>query len=146
MFSVHFDVCVQVEVCCYTLLCRVGQNRVYTPYITVCLMKSLQKNRIYTVYIWFWPTQLFCLNLSECVSAKRQHGFKSKLPHSRLGVMHKRVPVKSGCVLSYLIVCQPKDWRYFKPCGHALGEVTCCEVAVCCRTSVCASSQKDQSF
>jgi hypothetical protein len=36
---------------------RVGQNRIYTPYMTVYLMISLQKiPYIHTVYIWFWPT------------------------------------------------------------------------------------------
>jgi len=36
---------------------RVGQNRMYTPYMTVYFVISLQKYRIYTVYIWFWPTR-----------------------------------------------------------------------------------------
>jgi len=35
---------------------RVGQNRVYTPYMTVYLVVFLPKYRVYTVYIWFWPT------------------------------------------------------------------------------------------
>ena len=36
-------------------LCRVGQNRIYTPYMTVYLVVSLPKYRIHTVYIRFWP-------------------------------------------------------------------------------------------
>ena len=40
---------------------KVGQNRTYTPYMTVYLVTSLPKCRIYTVYIWFWPTLLMCL-------------------------------------------------------------------------------------
>jgi len=38
---------------------RVGQNRIYTPYMTVCMVISLQQYRIYTyipINIWFWPT------------------------------------------------------------------------------------------
>jgi hypothetical protein len=35
---------------------RIGQNRVFTPYMTVHLVISLPKKRIYTVYIWFWQT------------------------------------------------------------------------------------------
>ena len=38
---------------------RVGQNRIYAPYMTVYLYIwwfSCQKHRIYTVYIWSWPT------------------------------------------------------------------------------------------
>ena len=35
---------------------RVGQNRIFTPYMTLFLVLSLPKYRIYTVYIWFWPT------------------------------------------------------------------------------------------
>ena len=39
------------------IIYKVGQNRIYTPYMTVCLMKSLQKMPyIHHVYIWFWPT------------------------------------------------------------------------------------------
>ena len=35
---------------------RVGQNRLYTPYMIVCLVIFLPKYLIYIVYIWFWPT------------------------------------------------------------------------------------------
>jgi hypothetical protein len=49
------------------ITCRVGQNRIYTPYMTVNLVISLSKIPCihgvwfihlftYTVYIWFWPT------------------------------------------------------------------------------------------
>jgi len=38
-------------------MCRVGQNRIYSPHVTVYLVISLPKIPcIYTVYIWFWPT------------------------------------------------------------------------------------------
>ena len=37
---------------------RVGQNRIYTPYMTVYLVVSLPKYRICTVVKWFWPTLL----------------------------------------------------------------------------------------
>jgi len=36
---------------------RFGQNRMYTPYLTVCLVISLSKIPfIHRIYIWFWPT------------------------------------------------------------------------------------------
>ena len=35
---------------------RVGQNRIYALYMTVCMVISLQKYHLYTVYIWFCPT------------------------------------------------------------------------------------------
>ena len=38
-------------------MCRVGQNRIYTPYLTVYLVISLPKiPYIHRIYIWFWPT------------------------------------------------------------------------------------------
>jgi hypothetical protein len=39
----------------------VGQNRIYTPYMTVYLVISSQKYCTYTVYIGFWPTPLVCV-------------------------------------------------------------------------------------
>jgi len=45
---------VGLQVGCWRNINRVG--RIYTPYMTVYLVISLPKNRIYTVYIWFWPT------------------------------------------------------------------------------------------
>ena len=48
------------------LITRVGQNRIYTPYMTVHLVISVPKYRIYTVYIWFWPTLLLTLLLVTC--------------------------------------------------------------------------------
>jgi len=42
----------------YTYTYRVGQKRVYTPYMTVCMVISLLKipyvHRIY-IYIYGWP-------------------------------------------------------------------------------------------
>ena len=46
---------------CLTHMCRIGQNRTHTPYMTVCLMMCLPKYRIYIVYMWFWPTLHTCL-------------------------------------------------------------------------------------
>ena len=46
-------------------MCRVGQNCIYTPYMTVYLVISLPKYRIYTVYIWFWSTLCMCLHIRE---------------------------------------------------------------------------------
>ena len=38
---------------------RVGQNRMYTPFMTVYLVISLPKiPYIHRIYIWFWPTLL----------------------------------------------------------------------------------------
>ena len=33
-------------------MCRVGQNRIYTPYMTVYLVIPCQKDRMCTVYIY----------------------------------------------------------------------------------------------
>ena len=32
-------------------MCRAGQNRIYAPYMTVCLVTFLPKYHIYTTYI-----------------------------------------------------------------------------------------------
>ena len=52
---------------------RVGQNRIYMPYMTVYLVISCPKYRIYTVYIWFWPTLLLTLLLVTCPSQVASH-------------------------------------------------------------------------
>ena len=54
---------------------RVGQNRIYTPYMTVYLVPC-QNYRIYTVYIWFWPT----LHISK----QREDESVPSAPHSFL--------------------------------------------------------------
>ena len=47
--------------CNNLLTCRVGQNRIYTPYMTVYLVISLPMiPYIHRIYIWFWPTLLTC--------------------------------------------------------------------------------------
>jgi hypothetical protein len=44
------------------LMCRVGQNRIYTPYMTVCMVISLPKipyiHRIYMVLVLANPTHV----------------------------------------------------------------------------------------
>jgi len=41
----------------WTQTCRVGQNRIYTPYMTVYLVIFLPNiPNIHRIYIWFWPT------------------------------------------------------------------------------------------
>ena len=57
---------------------RVGQNRIYTPYMTVYLVISLPKYCIYTVYKWFWPTlhmnvSVSDVKMAELVCGSRQH-------------------------------------------------------------------------
>jgi len=57
---------------CKSQIHRVGQNRMYTPYMTVCLVISLPKipytNRI---YIWFWPSlQIQEASFSVCWALK----------------------------------------------------------------------------
>jgi uncharacterized membrane protein YidH (DUF202 family) len=53
------------------VLCRVGQNRMYTPYMRIwpyIRWFSCQKYRTYTVYIWFWSTLVLCvMRVCECV-------------------------------------------------------------------------------
>jgi hypothetical protein len=46
-----------------TFISRVGQNRIYTPYIWWI---PCQKYRICTVYIWFWPTLFISVASSFC--------------------------------------------------------------------------------
>ena len=80
-------VCVCMCVCCVCVLCvmcglattttchvlhitfRVGQNRIYTPYMTVYLVIPCQKHRMYTVYKWFWPT--LCIHICIWPSSSR---------------------------------------------------------------------------
>jgi hypothetical protein len=46
---------------CWLAMCRVGQNRTCTPYMTVYLVISLPKiPYIHRIYIWFWPTLAMC--------------------------------------------------------------------------------------
>jgi hypothetical protein len=42
------------------LMCKVGQNRICTPYMTVCKVISLLKSPYIRMYVWFWPTLLMC--------------------------------------------------------------------------------------
>jgi len=37
---------------------RVGQNRIYAPYMTVCTVISLLKIPYIPINVWFWPTLL----------------------------------------------------------------------------------------
>ena len=59
---------------------RVGQNRIYTPYMTVYLVISLLKILyMHRIYIWFWPT----LEISSLTCWKTQQQLWSQLtfPH-----------------------------------------------------------------
>jgi len=52
-------------------MCRVNQNRICTPCMTVYLIKIIfTKYRTYTVYKWFWPTVV--LNIRHAVYALGQ--------------------------------------------------------------------------
>jgi len=46
-------------------MCRIGQNRIYTPYMAVYLVISCQEYRVYALYIYFWPTLMIhvCYNI-----------------------------------------------------------------------------------
>jgi hypothetical protein len=46
---------------------RVGQNRIFTPYMTVYLVFPCKKYRIYTVHIWFWPPLAILPHESHCM-------------------------------------------------------------------------------
>ena len=49
LFEIEYRLCVQIS--------RVGQNRIYTTYMTVYLVVSLPKiPYTHRIYIWFWPT------------------------------------------------------------------------------------------
>jgi hypothetical protein len=68
-------------------VCRVGQNRMYIPYITVFLMISLPKYRIYTVHIWFWPTLGVCTAFwagkSQNIWSHALHSYGSGQPYKQ---------------------------------------------------------------
>ena len=78
----------------FLLLLRVGQNRICTLYMPLCLMKSLQKipyiHRIY-IYIWLWPTLLLLQgrDMSRlCTKGKlrrQQDHFPKTTPHIDYG-------------------------------------------------------------
>ena len=52
-------------------MCRVGQNRTYTSYMTLHLVISLPKiPYIHCKYVWFWPTLHMC---SPPACPARQH-------------------------------------------------------------------------
>jgi hypothetical protein len=56
------------------VLCRVGLNCKYTLYMTLYLVISLPKislpkYRIYTVYMWFRPTQALCAEIKVVQNA-----------------------------------------------------------------------------
>jgi len=57
-----------VCVCVWDML-RVGQNRIYTPYMTIHLVKSLPIiPYIHRIYIWFWPTlDMLHVCTSDCL-------------------------------------------------------------------------------
>jgi len=44
---------------------RIGQNCVFTSYVTVYLKKSLQKIIVCTPYRWFWPTLFKCSTCND---------------------------------------------------------------------------------
>jgi hypothetical protein len=62
-------------VCLCVYMCRVGQNRIYTLYMTVCMVNGdfPAKNTVYTLYIpinvWFWPTLNMCMCVCACIKS-----------------------------------------------------------------------------
>jgi len=67
------------------VLTRVGQKRIYTPYMTVYLVIPLPKiPYIHRIYIWFWPTLLLtktvyihtctlCMTVQNCPAKQTTH-------------------------------------------------------------------------
>jgi len=49
---------------------RVGQNRICTPYMAVCMVISLLKipyiHCIYVLYVWFWPILRMWAESQQC--------------------------------------------------------------------------------
>jgi hypothetical protein len=43
-----------------TVICRVGQNRIYTPYTWWFPCQNYHMYHVYTVHSWFWPTLVIC--------------------------------------------------------------------------------------
>jgi len=73
-----------------SLMCRVGQNRIYTPYMTVYMVISLPKiPYTHRTYIWFWPTLLMrhtkicsiCAHLFTCANLHTSYEMTLNVSH-----------------------------------------------------------------
>jgi hypothetical protein len=100
---------------------KVGQSRIYTPYMTVYLVISLPKiPYIHRIYIWFWPT-LFIYPVLPCEfsrlgrlscwhwkrTPKRSNtGSENRSPHKSRRKSHFLSPI-------YLPVCFLKVFPYY---------------------------------
>jgi len=83
---VYLSVCERACTCAYVYTCpcfcahmsRVGQNRIYTLYMTVYLVISLPIDLVeprleagIPLYIWFWPT----LHMCKCARSNCMHNY-----------------------------------------------------------------------
>ena len=93
---------ISILVPCVTLhITRVGQNRIYTPYMAVYLVISLSKRTrvyIYCAYKWFWPT----LHVIHNVYAGKY--------------AYRGSPLRPFLVIAYSAVCK-KAWQCAKRRG-----------------------------
>jgi hypothetical protein len=100
----------QVLTTCIVL--RVGQNRINTPYMTVYLVISLwfpcQKYRIYTVYIWFWPTLIVLLR--QCLWCTPQITLSSLHALLHLSAGKYRIGHQRHC--GVYLQCKPKSYTF----------------------------------
>jgi hypothetical protein len=55
-FVQHGKICVEYDTAYYTNTPYDTSLYICMPYVTAYLMYSLQKCRVCTVYVWFWPT------------------------------------------------------------------------------------------
>ena len=77
---------------------RVGQNRIYTPYMAAYLVISLPEIHIYTVCIWFWPTlfEVLPADYTPCCGSSSSGHSAGKLttdnPRSQRGLREANKP------------------------------------------------------
>jgi hypothetical protein len=90
---------------------RVGQNLIYTPYMTAYMVMSLPKipyvNCIYIfIYIWFWPTLMIRLCVAGIAGNIRSIWFKYTFRQLHAHPVHTRIHTYTRT--QYMPVCQCK--------------------------------------
>jgi hypothetical protein len=67
----HMDLAKLIPLCLKSLcISRVGQNRISAPYMTVCMVIFLLKNRMYTVYTYkcmVLANPMYIINMAEAI-------------------------------------------------------------------------------
>ena len=100
-------------------ICRVGQNRIYTLYMTVCMVNSLPKI-LYThrIYIWFWPTlNIWCAQQHVRDLSQNAYMYTQGWPEPyRYGVYTVFLAGESPNIRSYTVLANPMNTCPFMNC------------------------------